>query len=425
MPLLCELGWHRADPLARWNAGYYFTVCDRCGQDLVRTAYGGWQIPRGYRVVWQSKAPESARAAELIPDGGLDRFAGDQMELPIQEVLRQLEAEESAIAEAAARAAAEDPPETVEPEELPQPVEHVEQVEPAQEAVAAEGDMGPPPIEELAQPVAPPPVRARRSRSAPVDALMDDDWFLKEEPAGTAWDEFADEHMEHSAAARAAAEAGAAEPDDGHEVIADDEREKVGNRSGKIRFGKEVASVMGSGAALFGMFRSRRGETEDASGGLIEDAPEPEVEPVPVAADVEPEPAAEEAQEEERAADPGRARVAVTAAASFGVLILIAAVAGTSQMRSPSGGPTAGSHQPRTDAELAGPTLPQPLETGFVTASLLNCRTSPAEQARTVRRLRRGEPVQILAVEPAWASVSHRGRQCWASTRYISVEEPL
>jgi uncharacterized protein YraI len=61
----------------------------------------------------------------------------------------------------------------------------------------------------------------------------------------------------------------------------------------------------------------------------------------------------------------------------------------------------------------------------FVTASLLNCRSSPAEAAKPVRRLRRGEPVQVLAMEPAWASVSHKGRQCWASSRYISEDEPL
>jgi hypothetical protein len=64
-------------------------------------------------------------------------------------------------------------------------------------------------------------------------------------------------------------------------------------------------------------------------------------------------------------------------------------------------------------------------EIGYVTASLLNCRSAPAEQSRPVRILSRGEAVRILALERSWASVSHRGRQCWTSTRYLSAQRPL
>lgn len=53
LPLLCALGRHKTDGLARWNAGYYFARCTRCRRDLVRTAFTRWQIPRGFRVVWQ------------------------------------------------------------------------------------------------------------------------------------------------------------------------------------------------------------------------------------------------------------------------------------------------------------------------------------------------------------------------------------
>ena len=84
MPLLCDLGWHRPRPMARWNEGFYFTTCARCACDLVRTAYGRWGAPRGYRVVWQAAAPRNAVTAALVrnQDGG--------SELPIQEVLRHL-----------------------------------------------------------------------------------------------------------------------------------------------------------------------------------------------------------------------------------------------------------------------------------------------------------------------------------------------
>jgi fused signal recognition particle receptor len=503
MPLLCELGWHRADPLARWNAGYYFTTCERCGEDLVRTAYGGWRVPRGYRVVWQSKAPETARAAELIPDGSLDRAPVDQMELPIQELLRQLEAdegkpqpdyeepdlqesffdelapeepplEEPALEEPAleeeAQETAEEPAEEVAEAAVEEPVEEIAEAaaeEPVEELVGADGDMGPEPVEEVAAieaapAVDPEPARRAPPRAAEVDPLMDDDWFLKEEPAGSAWDEFVGDY-ERERGLRPAGETDP-RPDDGpengarktirhqsiedsppseaerpfsgaeaasgetdvHEVIEDDERERIGNRSGKIRFGREVAAVVSSGAALFGRFRRRSGEPGDA---LIEDGSADsngsEASPSLQVGDSSVEQPAQDGDEEEGGKkdedpNPTRAQVAITAGASFGVLVVVAAVIGGS-----SSSQTKSADQSAAKPEPVRASMSQPLQTGFVTASLLNCRTSPAEQAKSVRRLPRGEPVEILALEPAWASISHRGRQCWASTRYISTEQPL
>lgn len=66
MSLLCKLGRHRALPVARWNQGYYFSRCSRCGTDLVRATYGGWFVPKGYRVVWKVRPPEPESPAELI-----------------------------------------------------------------------------------------------------------------------------------------------------------------------------------------------------------------------------------------------------------------------------------------------------------------------------------------------------------------------
>jgi len=90
MPLFCELGWHRPEPVARWNSGYYFTRCARCGEDLVRTAYGRWQVPHGYRVVWQAQPPANAVSAALVQEPAASPPAGAR-ELPIQEVLRHLQ----------------------------------------------------------------------------------------------------------------------------------------------------------------------------------------------------------------------------------------------------------------------------------------------------------------------------------------------
>ena len=90
LPFLCQLGWHKPKPLARWNCGYYFTICDRCGQDLVRTGYGRWHVPHGYRVVWQAQAPANAGSAALVRDGAAAGPAGGT-ELPIQEVLQHIQ----------------------------------------------------------------------------------------------------------------------------------------------------------------------------------------------------------------------------------------------------------------------------------------------------------------------------------------------
>jgi Bacterial SH3 domain len=90
LPLFCELGWHRPEPVARWNCGYYFTRCTRCRHDLVRTTYGRWHVPYGHRVVWQARPPANAVSAQLVRDPAASR-AANGTELPIQEVLRHLQ----------------------------------------------------------------------------------------------------------------------------------------------------------------------------------------------------------------------------------------------------------------------------------------------------------------------------------------------
>src|SRR5438309_1306917 len=67
MNLLCSLGRHTPRAAPRWNDGYYFATCRRCGRDIVRTAYEGWHVPRGYRVVWAPAPPEDRPAVSLTP----------------------------------------------------------------------------------------------------------------------------------------------------------------------------------------------------------------------------------------------------------------------------------------------------------------------------------------------------------------------
>jgi hypothetical protein len=424
MPLLCELGWHRADPLARWNAGYYFTTCGRCGRDLVRTAYGGWRVPKGFKIVWQAKPPEGATAAELVPDPDAQPASGDQMELPIQEVLRHMEAEEQAL-EAFADAAEEE----AEPVRHENPADH----EPLQEVAEQDSDTelagGGEPREEgrseaahearsALEPVGEPDpgpepgfepdadartdaelmaaaAAASAAAKAPaVDDFMEDDWFMNDEPGYDNWDRAAEHQIDMI------------EP-----AIVDDEKEHVGNRSGKIRYGKEVASVVSAPATFLSMLRGREEEPTDAR--------REEAAPAPAANAAAPEHST-------------HGLAAATLVATFGVLLtLIATVGSGGELRrteaaAPSSSQTqAAAPAAREQSGQAAAALTRSEETGFVTASLLNCRTAPAEQAAPVRILPRGEPVRVLALEPAWASVSHRGRQCWASTRYLSAEQPL
>jgi hypothetical protein len=54
MNLGCTIAGHDADRGPVYNAGYYFSVCRRCGDHLVRTARSGWApAPRGHRIVWK------------------------------------------------------------------------------------------------------------------------------------------------------------------------------------------------------------------------------------------------------------------------------------------------------------------------------------------------------------------------------------
>lgn len=53
--LLCAIGWHHAAPGGRWNRGYCFSRCVRCGRDMIRGDGGEWRVPSGYRVVWKRR----------------------------------------------------------------------------------------------------------------------------------------------------------------------------------------------------------------------------------------------------------------------------------------------------------------------------------------------------------------------------------
>ena len=54
---LCRLGRHKVAPGEVWNRGYYFSRCERCDADLIRTPSGKWHVPPGKKVVWRPRTP--------------------------------------------------------------------------------------------------------------------------------------------------------------------------------------------------------------------------------------------------------------------------------------------------------------------------------------------------------------------------------
>lgn len=64
--LPCRLGLHKPVAPGRWNGGYCFTTCSRCGRDMVRSLFGEWHVPVDFRVVWEAK-PKDTIAAPTAP----------------------------------------------------------------------------------------------------------------------------------------------------------------------------------------------------------------------------------------------------------------------------------------------------------------------------------------------------------------------
>jgi predicted RNA-binding Zn-ribbon protein involved in translation (DUF1610 family) len=68
MPVLCTLGQHRPSVEDEvWNKGWYFTICTRCGANLVRTGSGKWHVPKGKQVVWRERTPRGQKPDAPAP----------------------------------------------------------------------------------------------------------------------------------------------------------------------------------------------------------------------------------------------------------------------------------------------------------------------------------------------------------------------
>lgn len=402
MPLLCELGWHRPRPLARWNNGYYFTKCSRCGCDLVRTTYGGWQEPQGFRVVWQAHAPANSNAA-----AGLVRERDEEAassELPIQEVLRHLqngdaEAEPADKVEETLPAEVEEEPALPADDYSEEPIEKAEPVAEDAEPVAEETDPAdaaeasraalsviPDFMEDTRSWQVPPHTYViRPARGDPVHGYA----YQPEERGPGAFSRLRTRVTE-----KMAERTRRSEEDSGPGLV---------ERS-KLRF-----------ADMMERFRSGTPQGAEESEPIADIEPvaesEPALESKPVA-ESEPIPESEAYERLPREMHPAFVM-------AIPIALLLVVLVGLVLWGRLGGQPV------EANVQRAAPISPDQGQPAFVTASVLNCRTSPSRQAESVAVLVRGDPVRLLARDGEWMSLVHEGGQCWALSRYFSIQAPM
>ncbi|HZF44119.1 MAG TPA: SH3 domain-containing protein [Sphingomonadaceae bacterium] len=413
--------------MVRWNDGYYFTRCRRCGLDLVRTAFSGWTAPKRYRVVWQAEPPASVEQVGSVPQAEAEppsdatsasemqtapaspeQLKDGQVEFPIRENIPAPAVELSMTEEAFAARPAED--ESLlddarsEAEGLQGrkddgaalPIQDVLQsLRPEPETPAptprshhrgeeeAHVDRGADFLEErLPSPPTPPRVR--------YPVIPD---FMDEEFPGITWD-----------------------PSTGRMISDDRTNSKPASPEARPGWRDAIrGKAQAATASGLELLRTRTADTPAPPENAAEPSPPP------------------------RTSVPSRSFLerhgGLVAATVFGGFVLAAAMVD----RGPSGGDRI-AYRPELRTQDAG-TRPAPVneqriasvaarpstasDVAFVTASLLNCRAVPADDGETVRRLSRGDAVKVLGADPGWVSVSHQGRQCWASRQWISTVKPL
>lgn len=374
MNLICRLGRHLPAALPRWNDGFYFATCARCGCNLVRTAFEPWHVPKGFRVVWSNQPPQPRPEVALVRSGAPTPGA------PQPAAAAPLVAKDAAAPGPVApdplgpQAIAAEPAETVAASAAPieppaasaQPRadlgDRPEGDEPADPAPPAEAGLDPP-LETIGHAAPPePPVGAPAPRRPSWD-------FMDDEPG-------------------AAAPAGASPASAGLEAPPT---------------GMAVPPLAAEPPWRWPDFRgfARRAE------GLLERAPTP---------------------------------WQSLGLAALVVLFVTAGLYYFAQTRwpEPAGieAPPEGEawSSPGSPGRQPGPSVqPSPGTPGairtdrailYVTASLLSCRSAPAEQGERLRNLSRGDEVELIARASPWASISYRGRQCWALERYLSPTQP-
>lgn len=476
LPLLCALGRHKTDGLARWNAGYYFARCTRCRRDLVRTAFTRWQIPRGFRVVWQGEAGAGhAPSSEPLRQPAPER----QVEFPIREEVAFVAAADQepeaiapadpvmAYAEAEPDESMADADVTTPTAKAHVPIEDVLRSVPGLTEPLTEGsdahsedggwfeehrfeeeDVRFEPHDRLQDfaPADDAPEDSVEEPETPVEAqaevmedIVEDEPslppappvsskypvvpdFMDEGPAGIAWDAVSGHIVpRYDPAAPQVQEARDVPPGlltQGWQELVRKRAQAAGDQ------GREwLRSKRASKSRIALDPRSVAAIAPEAPGSHKPQITVSDEAPGPVAG--------APAERSSRFGHFLMNQGAIVAATIFGGLVLAASVIDSRN------GATRTVTRPVAVVPVAPAVVTPPAakpgalawkpsypRSAFVTAGLLNCRATASNDAETVRRLSRGAPVQILATSPGWASIAHQGRQCWVSAQHISAKRP-
>ncbi|HYW15763.1 MAG TPA: hypothetical protein VE891_06380 [Allosphingosinicella sp.] len=417
MSLLCRLGRHKPRGIPRWNDGLYFAACERCGRDLVRTAYQGWHVPKGYKVVWSDRPPASRPGVALVPEEKGSAAASGTIRSPETPVPGPDSAPADAAAPREAASGHAGASEATSPATAPAPDLPAEPAGDSPSAAtpvfAGGSKRGRLPIEDVlahlnAEESAnralqyPPQVETPASSSGASSARQTAP--APEEPLArqrrSTWDFMDDDPIEDSAPApEPAPTPGGAS---GAEVVLPVEREvepasrKAGGAPEQWRRIRSALRNFFSGPAeprpllVTGLALALAVAVALALYSAGYPAPEPQP-----------------GSPEESAAPGGEGDESGSKPDPF---------AASSPHLSPEGG---------TAEPQQGVNGPAREEVAYVAASLLICRDAPADGARRVRNLLRGREVRVLGYDGAWASLDYRGGQCWAQAQYLSPVPPV
>jgi hypothetical protein len=383
--LRCALGYHTATGVPRWNDGHYFARCARCRVDLVRTTFSRWEVPRGYRVVWQSEPPQSRPDVTLEPELDL----------------------EPAAAPAAPEAASAEPSPPPPAESIPTPAEKVAEPAPTLPAADLPGEKPALPsekpekaekkrvrlpvealLERLRGTPEQPPAPPARPPSAPSPPRPRPDWDFMMDPGERARSAgAAPTRSAVQAPARSAIDAPAPAPEPPTPTQA--QPAAAGETRPESRRSPSILSRAVS------RLRSRAG------------------------------PAFQRVRHNKRFA---QAAISAAVLAFMVAAVLWLPARPAAESAPPAATPPIAVVLDPQDAqtEAAPPQLEAaPAEESFVAARALSCRDAPALQARRVRVLARGASVQVLARDGDWVSLATRAGQCWALGKYVSEPRPL
>jgi hypothetical protein len=385
MSLFCDLGWHRPAGLPRWNDGYYFSRCGRCGRDLVRTAYQKWHVPQGYRVVWCPDQPTARAEIAIHPASGLEwpnrPGAGETGSAVAPEP-------DTSMAPAPAAEASLSDSGTATAEERCETPRAESPAVAAGEAFSAEGDP-------------PGPARGR----LPISEVLD---HLKAEEAGR---DLAPHRATRRLQAPSAPErAPAAWSDD---FMKDDPGDElvIGARHDRAADGLSASGPAGSFPSaeereLLAARLSRRARL--ALGGV----------------------AAWVRRSEELPPRPGPvigSALAISAAIALAVIVISPSPSRLTnpaqlppQARSGDDAPEEASPLPVSEPSMLQPQEQRARQTGIVIAGVLSCRSAPSMDAARIRNLLGGQQVEIVARTGDWLALAQRNGQCWAQARFVS-----